>query len=229
MDAAKKGPSAARRMDTKKMAILAMMAALAYVVMLVGRVPIVLWLKYDPKDVVIAIAAFIYGPMAGVGISIVDSLIEMLTASDTGIWGFIMNVLSTCSLVVPAALIYHRHHTIKGAVLGLIVGSVLCVAAMLLWNWLVTPFYMGQPLEAVEELLIPYFLPFNAFKASVNSTLTVLLYKPVVTALRKAKLVPESEHAAPPVAGKKRLGVTLVSLFVLVTFVLLALVLADKI
>ena len=70
MDAAKKGPSAARRMDTKKMAILAMMAALAYVVMLVGRVPIVLWLKYDPKDVVIAIAAFIYGPMAGVGISI---------------------------------------------------------------------------------------------------------------------------------------------------------------
>lgn len=74
-------------MDTKKMAILAMMAALAYVVMLVGRVPIVLWLKYDPKDVVIAIAAFIYGPMAGVGISIVDSLIEMLTASDTGIWG----------------------------------------------------------------------------------------------------------------------------------------------
>ena len=84
MDAAKKGPSAARRMDTKKMAILAMMAALAYVVMLVGRVPIVLWLKYDPKDVVIAIAAFIYGPMAGVGISIVDSLIEMLTASDTG-------------------------------------------------------------------------------------------------------------------------------------------------
>ena len=153
MDTAKKGPSAARRMDTKKMAILAMMAALAYVVMLVGRVPIVLWLKYDPKDVVIAIAAFIYGPMAGVGISIVDSLIEMLTASDTGIWGFIMNVLSTCSLVVPAALIYHRHHTIKGAVLGLIVGSVLCVAAMLLWNWLVTPFYMGQPREAVEELL----------------------------------------------------------------------------
>ena len=198
MDAAKKGPSAARRMDTKKMAILAMMAALAYVVMLVGRVPIVLWLKYDP-------------------------------ASDTGIWGFIMNVLSTCSLVVPAALIYHRHHTIKGAVLGLIVGSVLCVAAMLLWNWLVTPFYMGQPREAVEELLIPYFLPFNAFKASVNSTLTVLLYKPVVTALRKAKLVPESEHAAPPVAGKKRLGVYLAALVVLATLILLGFVLADKI
>ncbi len=229
MDAAKTGPSAARRMDTKKMAILAMMAALAYVVMLVGRVPIVLWLKYDPKDVVIAIAAFIYGPMAGVGISIVDSLIEMLTASDTGIWGFIMNVLSTCSLVVPAALIYHRHHTIKGAVLGLIVGSVLCVAAMLLWNWLVTPFYMGQPREAVEELLIPYFLPFNAFKTSVNSTLTVLLYKPVVTALRKAKLVPESEHAAPPVAGKKRLGVYLAALVVLATLILLGFVLADKI
>ena len=117
MDAAKKTPSVKRGMDTKKMAILAMMAALAYVVMLVGRVPIVLWLKYDPKDVIIAIAAFIYGPMAGVGISIVDSLIEMFTASDTGIWGFIMNVLSTCSLVVPAALSYRRRHTIRGACL----------------------------------------------------------------------------------------------------------------
>ena len=229
MDAAKRGSTMSRRMDTKKLAILAMLAALAYVVMLVGRVPIVLWLKYDPKDVVIAIAAFIYGPMAGVGISIVDSFIEMFTASDTGFWGFLMNVLSTCSLVVPAALIYRKHHTIKGAVIGLIVGSVFCVAAMLLWNWLVTPFYTKQPREAVEAMLIPYFLPFNAFKASVNSTLTVLLYKPVVTALRKAKLIPASEHAAPPVEGKKRVGVYLAALVVLATLVLLGFVLAGKI
>lgn len=229
MDAAKRGSTMSRRMDTKKLAILAMLAALAYVVMLVGRVPIVLWLKYDPKDVVIAIAAFIYGPMAGVGISIVDSFIEMFTASDTGIWGFLMNVLSTCSLVVPAALIYRKHHTIKGAVIGLIVGSVFCVASMLLWNWLVTPFYTKQPREAVEAMLIPYFLPFNAFKASVNSTLTVLLYKPVVTALRKAKLIPASEHAAPPVEGKKRVGVYLAALVVLATLVLLGFVLAGKI
>ena len=96
--------------------------------------------------------------------------------------------------------------------------------------WIAHP-YWGQGLipEAVEELLIPYFLPFNAFKTSVNSTLTVLLYKPVVTALRKAKLVPESEHAAPPVAGKKRLGVYLAALVVLATLILLGFVLADKI
>ena len=140
-----------------------------------------------------------------------------------------MNVLSTCSLVVPAALIYRKHHTIKGAIIGLIVGSVFCVAAMLLWNWLVTPFYTKQPREAVEAMLIPYFLPFNAFKASVNSALTVLLYKPVVTALRKAKLIPESEHAAPPVEGKKRVGVYLAALVVLATLVLLGFVLAGKI
>lgn len=57
----------------------------------------------------------------------------------------------------------------------------------------------------------------------------MLLYKPVVTALRKAKLVPESEHAATPVAGKKRLGVYLAALVVLATLILLGFVLADKI
>ena len=51
----------------------------------------------------------------------------------------------------------------------------------------------------------------------------------MVTALRKAKLVPESEHAAPPVAGKKRLGVYLAALVVLATLILLGFVLADKI
>ena len=84
MDTAKKGPSAARRMDTKKMAILAMMAALAYVVMLVGRVPIVLWLKYDPKDIVIAIGGFLYGPVSAFVISVVVALVELLSLAVLG-------------------------------------------------------------------------------------------------------------------------------------------------
>ena len=42
-------------------------------------------------------------------------------------------------------------------------------------------------------------------------------------ALRSAKLIPESESHAAPVAGKKKTGITIVILFVFATFVLFAL------
>lgn len=38
---------------TKKITTIGMLSALAYAVVVVGRVPLVLFLKYDPKDIVI--------------------------------------------------------------------------------------------------------------------------------------------------------------------------------
>ena len=46
---------------TKRIVTLAMLAALAYAVMYVGRVPLWGFVNYDPKDVVIIISGFIYG------------------------------------------------------------------------------------------------------------------------------------------------------------------------
>ena len=63
---------------------------------------------------------------------------------------------------------------------------------MLLWNYLVTPLYMKVPRETVVQLLIPAFLPFNLLKGTLNAALLMLLYQPVVTALRRARLVPPS-------------------------------------
>ena len=48
---------------------------------------------------------------------------------------------------------------------------------------------MGVPRSEVVKLLIPAFLPFNLIKSSLNAAITFCLYKPVVTALRKAGLV----------------------------------------
>lgn len=72
-----------KRFDTKKMVLLAMFTAMAYIMMFVVRIPVVAFLKYEPKDVIIAIAGFIYGPVYSVGISFVVSLVEMITVSDT--------------------------------------------------------------------------------------------------------------------------------------------------
>lgn len=210
-----------RKLDTKKLTVLAMLAALSFIVMVVGRIPVVLFLKYDPKDVVITIAGFIYGPMSSFLISAVVSVVEMFTVSDTGPWGLLMNVLATCAFACPAAYIYKKRHDQKGAMLGLGIGVVLMVAVMLLWNYLITPYYMGYPRAAVAELLIPAFLPFNLLKGGINAAVTMLLYKPVVTALRRAGLVPKSQSQKAP---GKNWGALLVSLVVLITCVLFVLV-----
>lgn len=206
---------------TKELTTLAMLTAIAYVLVCTIRIPVVLFLKYEPKDVVITIGGFLLGPGAAMISSVVVSLIEMVTISDTGPIGAIMNFLSTCSFACLASLVYRRKHTQKGAITGLVVGSLTMTAIMLLWNYLVTPLYMGLPREEIAGLLVPAFLPFNLLKAGLNSAITLLLYKPLVTGLRKAGLVSPSGASG---ASKKFSGAAVVALLVLSTCVVSILV-----
>ena len=214
-----------KKPDVKRMVLMGVFAALAYVAVALIRIPAVAFLKYEPKDVIITIGGFILGPMSTVIVSGVVALIEMFTISETGPIGCVMNLLSSCCYCSVAALVYHQRRTIGGAIKGLCLGSVLMVGVMLLWNWLITPLYMGVPRDTVVGMLVPTFLPFNAVKALLNSALVLCLYKPLITALRKARLV------APPSGGKRSIkpGIYLLAGAVLATGVLLLLVLQGKI
>ena len=214
--------------SNRKMIMMAMLVALAYMFMLVGRVvlvPAVGFLKYDPKDIIITIGGFIYGPLSAFIITTVVSLIEMVTVSETGIIGFIMNVLATCAFVCPAAFLYKRKHTMKGAIIGLGLGCIAMTTVMLLWNYLITPLYMGYPREAIAELLLPGFLPFNLIKSGLNAGITLMIYKPVVTALRKSNLIPPSTGTGN--TKDSRFGYIFISTFILVTCVLSILALKE--
>ncbi len=212
---------------TKQITIIAMLSAIAYIVMAVGRIPVVLFLKYDPKDVIITIGGFIYGPLSAFAISALVSFVEMVTVSDTGVIGLIMNIISTCSFACIAAYIYKKRRTQKGAVIGLISGVLTMTVVMLLWNYLITPIYLGYPREAVAKMLVPAFLPFNLLKGSLNAVITILLYKPFITALRKNNLIPESTQANP--TKKANTGLKLVSVAILITCILFVLVLNGTI
>ena len=211
--------------SVRKMVLMAMLAALSYMIVAYIRIPVVLFLKYEPKDVIITIGGFLLGPMASFLISLVVSLVEMVTVSDTGPIGALMNLISTCSFSCTAALIYKKRHNIKSAVLGLLAGSVSMIAVMLLWNWLITPLYMGATREAVEQMLLPVFLPFNALKAGLNSALVLGLYKPLTAALRRTRLLPETNHAP----RSKKPGIYLFAGILLITCVLFLLVMQGKI
>ena len=214
-----------KRASVKKLVLLAMLAAMAYIIVSVIRIPVVLFLKYEPKDVVITIGGFLLGPMASFIVSLVVSLLEMVTISETGPIGCLMNLVSTCAFSCTAAALYKRKHTLGGAISGLVIGSAFMIVVMLLWNWLITPLYMGVDRSAVEGMLLPVFLPFNALKAGLNSALVMLLYKPMSTVLRKTGLL-ENSHGK---ASGSKIGFYLLAAVLLITCIILLLVLQGKI
>lgn len=211
----------------RTMVSLAMLTAIAYVVMYLSKMlpQVIGFLQFDLKDTVICIGGFIFGPLAAAAVSVVVALIEMVTASDTFFIGFIMNVLATCSFCCTASFIYKKKHTMAGAVIGLTCGTLCLAVVMVLWNWLITPLYMvGVTREQVAGMLIPVFLPFNLIKGGMNMAAILLLYKPVVGALRSARLIAPSESTR---KGGLNVGLLVFALALLATFVVLMLVLAG--
>ena len=204
---------------TKRITTTAMLCAIAYVVVVIGRIPVVLFLKYDPKDIIITLGGLIWGPMTSFIVSVVVSLIEMVTISENGVLGCIMNIMSTCSFACTASVIYKKKRTLSGAVTGLVTGSLMMVLVMLLWNYLITPIYMGYPRETVAKLLVPAFLPFNLLKAGLNAGFTFLLYKPITTALREAGYISDSQN----MQSRKPIGLWLFSGVIIITCILLIL------
>lgn len=193
-----------KKTKTAYLTLAALFSALAYLTVFVFRIPFIPavgWLKFEAKDCVIALESLILGPSYGVMTSLIVSLLEMVTISDTGPIGALMNFLSTCSFVLPVGLMYKYKKSAKTAVIGLCFSVVLTTALMLMWNYFITPLYLDTPRELIVPLLLPGFLPFNLIKCTINACLTYILYKPLITVLRKSRMLPESSHKTPSTKG----------------------------
>ena len=209
---------------TRKITLIGMFSAIAYIFTLIGHfVPISFadFLRYDPKDAIIVIAGFSLGPMAALIISVIVSFLELITISTTGFIGFGMNVLSSAAFACIAALVYKWAKGIRGAVIGLVLSSLTTVGLMILWNYIVTPLYMGVPRDAVATMILPVFLPFNAIKCTLNSALVLLIYKPCMNALRLMGLMPKRALAEGEREHKISIALTIVASVIVVAMVAL--------
>ncbi len=168
---------------TKKLAVMAMLVALSVVLVYLIHLPIIpsaSFLEYDPADIPILIGAFAYGPLAGIVLTIAASVIQGVTvSSQSGIYGILMHIIATSTLVIIASSIYRVKHTRSGAVVGLACGTVAMGGIMMVANHFITPSFMGAPVAVVDAMLLPAILPFNLLKAGMNSVATFLVYKPV--------------------------------------------------
>ena len=171
------------RWSTKRIAMYALFVALSMAVSFVEFpiVPGVEWLKYDPSGIVSLVAGFAYGPAAAGIVSVLGFLPHLFTNP----WGTLMAVLVALALSVPAALIYRRNKTRKGAVIGIIVGAIAALAMAIVGNLIVTPFYAHMTTAQVVALIVPALLPFNALKFTIHGVITFLIYKPISNLLNR--------------------------------------------
>lgn len=186
-----------RLLTTKNVVLMGMFAGLAAVLMLF-EVPLPFiapsFYGLDFAEVPILVGSFAMGPVAGAIMEIVKILIKLvLKPTSTGFVGEFANVAVGCALVLPASGIYHFYRTKKGAMIGMVTGTVVMALAGVVVNALVMlPFYANfMPLEtiiaagaainpAVSNVWTFALIcvgPFNIVKGIVVSLITSLVYK----------------------------------------------------
>lgn len=171
-----------------------MFCALAYTCMLFVKIPVD-FLTLDVKDSLIILCALLFGPAYGFAIAVLVPFLELITISGTGVYGFIMNVLSSVTLSLTASLIYRYKKSMTGAIIGLCSGVFAVTSVMMLANLFITPYFIGGTIADVAAIIPKLLLPFNLVKAILNAAIVLLLYKPLSKVLKRIGFLSPSAKA----------------------------------
>lgn len=165
---------------TLRLAKMGMLVAVSIVLVYFIHFPIfpaVAFLEYDPADIPILMGTFAFGPLAGLLLTIVTAIIQGTTVSAaSGLYGIIMHIIATGTMVLVSGNIYKKKKSRKGAVIALVFGVIAWIIVMIGANLVITPLFMGVPRAMVVDLM-PFIAGFNGIKAGINAVVTFLLYK----------------------------------------------------
>ncbi len=173
--------------EIKKISVTAILCAVAYLCMFLFKFK-VSFLTFDFKDAILSVISFLYGPLYGITSALVVALVEFVSVSDTGVYGLIMNFLSSAAFAGVCGLFYKYRRTLSGAVLGAVTAVLAMTAIMLIANILITPFYMGVERAVVIKMIPSLLLPFNMIKGVINAAITMIIYKPIAGIFKKTGL-----------------------------------------
>jgi riboflavin transporter FmnP len=157
--------------DLTTMAILAAIAAILFMLEIVVF-PAVPFYKLDFSNLPVLLGAFAMGPVQGVLILAVKAVLGLLHTTSGGV-GELADFIVGAAMVIPAGLIYHRKKSRKGALIGMLVGTLCAIAAAILANY----FIMFPAFGITEEALVAMG---SKMFAGVTSTWTFVFY---ITAL----------------------------------------------
>ena len=171
---------------TVRLAKMGMLAAISIILVAIVHIPFPLlpFLEYDPADVSIMIGAFAFGPVGGLMITVIVSVIQGTLFASTGYYGVIMHIISTGTFVLIAGNLYRKKKTRKMAVIALSAGCICATLVMMPANYFITALYFQMPSAAIVPML-PGIALFNILKFGLNSLLTFILYKKLSGFLHK--------------------------------------------
>jgi len=173
---------------TLKLAKMALMVAISTLCTFLHFpiLPMAPFLEFEVSDIPILIAGFVFGPLPGLVIAVVSIMLRALIMSPpSGPYGLIMHVIAIGVFVLVASAIYHKFKTKKWGLISLIIGGICMTAIMIPANIIITPLFMGVPVEAVYGMLVPILIPFNLLKMAINTVVVFLLYKRLSPFLHK--------------------------------------------
>lgn len=187
-------------MNVKKLALIGMLGALGAILML-WRFPLPMlppFMSFDFSGIPELIGGFALGPVSAILIVIVKILIQLVISGTNSMFtGELQGLLLSSAFVLPAAWIYQHNKTIKGALIGMLAGSILCSLVAVITNlYLIIPFYVslyGMTMEqivdmcsavnanmnSVATMAIFGIIPFNLIKCGINCLITFLVYKKI--------------------------------------------------
>ena len=188
------------RISVRTTVKIGMLAAISVILMLF-EIPLPFapsFYEIDFSEVPVLIGAFAMGPVAGAAIELVKILLNLvITGTDTAGVGELANFIIGCSLCLPAAIIYKRKKTRKGAMIGMVTGTALMVVIGCLINaYVMLPAYSAAfnlPIDALVQMgtainpnitnlntfVIFAVAPFNLLKAVLVSLIVLLIYKKI--------------------------------------------------
>lgn len=167
-----------------RLVTLSLLAAISIVLVSIIRIPMfTTYLEYEPADVPILIGGLMFGPAAGLLLTVVVSFIQALIfSSGSGFIGFIMHVIATGAMVVLASLIYRKgkkaiENDYLRLIVALIVGMLTMTTVMVLMNLLLTPIYTGMSARDIwNQMMFTVIVPFNLVKSGINSAAAFVIY-----------------------------------------------------
>lgn len=184
----------------RMIALIAIFGALAAVLM-VFRFPLPFmppFLSFDLAGVPELIVAFTFGPLAGILVVVLRILLQLVISGTNSMFtGELQGLMLSLALVLPASIIYQHNKTKKGAIQGMVAGSITNVVVAVFTNMvIIIPFYValyGMDMDAIismTQAVNPYIdstfklvllgiIPFNIIKNVATCLVTFVIYKKI--------------------------------------------------
>lgn len=192
-----KGQALRQYFTATRISFMAVFTALSFILRLPWFefyiIPAVSFLKADFSGVFVMIAGFALGPVAGVVVSVLKEILYGVAFSQTVGVGELANIIIMLPYILIPTIAYKRFKGIKAVLIAIAVGCVCQVVWSVPVNYLLTfPFYLNLYAHMSWSAGMRFYLSvwywaflFNFVKTVMISVVTLLLYKPLSTLIKK--------------------------------------------